>query len=106
MENEYSLQKSIIPLKKEKMLKIEMEGGREATATELGQWVLVDQDGKAYQTYGGSGVSDEKDDNGRYKTTIELTIYNLKEVPEEFTLHLISVTRFHKLDEKWKVPLY
>ncbi|PAE19925.1 DUF4179 domain-containing protein [Robertmurraya siralis] len=106
MENEYSLQKLIIPFKKEKKLKIEMEGGREATATEFGQWVLVDQNGKVYQTYGSGGVSDEKDENGRYKTTVELTIYNLEEVPEEFTLHLISVTRFHKLDEKWKVPLY
>lgn len=32
--------------------------------------------------------------------------YDLEEVPDELTLHLISVTRFEKVKDKWIVPLY
>lgn len=106
MQSKYSLRKSIIPIQKETLLKIEMEGGKEALSAELGSWMLEDENGKHYLTFHSGSILDEKDENGRFKTTNELTVYNMDEVPEELTLHLISVTRFHKVNEKWEVPLY
>ncbi|QED46576.1 DUF4179 domain-containing protein [Cytobacillus dafuensis] len=105
-DNEYSLKKSLMPIEKETSVVIEMEGGREATASELGDWVLVDDKGKTYSTYGGGSILNEKDKNGRYKTSINLKSYDLEEIPEELTLHLLSVTRYDEVKDKWKVPLY
>ncbi|MBS4191946.1 DUF4179 domain-containing protein [Bacillus sp. FJAT-49705] len=105
-ENDYSLRKSLMPIEKETSFIIEMEGGREATASELGDWVLVDDKGKTYSTYGGGSILNEKDKNGRYKTSINLKSYDLEEIPEELTLHLLSVTRYNEVKDKWKVPLY
>lgn len=105
-KNEYSLRKSIIPIEKETIFTIKMEGGKDALSSELGQWVITDNKGKSYLTYGSGSILDEKDENGRYKTTNELKSYRIDEVPEEFTLHLISVTRYEEIKEKWEVPLY
>ncbi|MFJ8066018.1 DUF4179 domain-containing protein [Psychrobacillus sp. NPDC096426] len=104
--NNYSLRKSLIPIKKETIFKIEMEGGRETTAAEIGTWVLVDNKGKTYFAYQSGSILDEKDKNDRYKTTIDLRSYDLEEIPEELTLHLLSVTRYEEVKEEWKVPLY
>lgn len=105
-DNNYSLRKSLIPIKKETIFKIEMEGGREATAAAIGTWVLVDDKGKTYFAYPSGSILDEKDKNNRYKTTIDIRTYELEEVPEELTLHLLSVTRYEKVEGEWKVPLY
>lgn len=104
--NNYSLRKSLIPIKKETVFNIEMEGGRETTAAQIGTWALVDNKGKTYFAYQSGSILDEKDKNDRYKTTIDLTSYDLDETPEELTLHLLSVTRYEKVEEEWKVPLY
>ena len=32
-------------------------------------------------------------------------VYGLDEIPEELTLHLVSVTRYEEVKEKWEVPL-
>ncbi|MEQ2529331.1 DUF4179 domain-containing protein [Robertmurraya yapensis] len=106
MASEYSLRKSVIPIERERFLKIEMEGGKEEQASELRDWVIVDEKGNAYATTWSGSVLNEKDKNGRYKTTIELKVEGLKEVPEEMSLHLASVTRYQDLKEPWKVPLY
>jgi len=107
MTNENSLGKSQGPkVEQETAFTIEMEGGREATATQLGTWILVDNNGKIYHTGGGGSILDEKDKHGRYKTTIEIRVEEMDEVPEELTLHLVSVTRYTELKNKWKVPLY
>lgn len=105
-ENEFSYHKSLIPIEKETIFKIVMEGGKEPLSSMLGDWVLVDNKGKAYEDLGGSSILNEKDENGRYKTTIDLEFRDLDEIPEEFTLHLLSVTRYEKVKEKWMVPLY
>lgn len=105
-ENKYSLRKSLIPIEKETIFTIEMEGGKEAPSSDLGAWVLVDDKGKTYRTYHRGSILDEKDENGRFKTDTELITYDLEEVPEELTLHLLSVTRYEELEEKWEVPLY
>lgn len=104
--NNYSLRKSLIPIKKETVFNIEMEGVRETTAAQIGTWVLVDNKGKTYFVYQSGSILDEKDKNDRYKTTIDLRSYDLEEIPEELTLHLLSVTRYEKVEDEWKVPLY
>lgn len=103
--NEYSLEKSITPINKETTFKIEMEGGKDKFASDPGVWLLVDNDGKVYQTSMSGSILDEKDEFGRYKTKLELTAIDMEEVPEELTLHLVSVTRYEKITEQWEVPL-
>ncbi|WP_442597116.1 DUF4179 domain-containing protein [Neobacillus sp. D3-1R] len=105
-DSEFSLRKSLIPIEKKTIFKIEMEGGKEALSSALGVWTLVDQTGKTYETFHSGSILDEKDENGRFKTTTELMTYGLDEVPDELTLKLLSVTRYHELKDKWKVPLY
>jgi hypothetical protein len=106
MKNKYSLEKSLTPINKETIFTIEMEGGKEATSSQLGEWVLVDNAGNVYPTSFGGSILDEKDKNDRYKTTITLQTYDMKEVPEELTLQLLSITRYYEVEDKWKVPLH
>lgn len=106
LASEYSLRKSVIPIERKRYLKIELEGGKEEQASDLGEWVIVDEKGNAYATTWGGSVLNEKDKYGRYKTTLELKVEGLKEVPEEMSLHLVSVNRYQDIEEPWKVPLY
>lgn len=106
IKNEYSLRKSINPVEKETTFRIQMEGGKEALASALGNWLLVDDKGNSYLTNKSDAILDEKDKHGRYKTSIELTVDGLEETPEEFTLQLLSVTRYSPVKAEWKVPLY
>lgn len=101
-----SLRKSFKPIDIENIFTIKMEGGKEAGSSDLGAWALVDDKGKAYVTYESGSILDEKDKNGRYKTTFDIKSYDIDEVPEELTLHLLSVTRYEKATDKWEVPLY
>ena len=103
-ENVYS--KSSTPVERKMVLAIEMEGGIEVPASRLGTWILTDDKGNSYPTSNNGSILDEKDQNGRYKTTIHLAVPDLDEVPEELTLHLVSVTRYEEVKEKWAVPLY
>ncbi|WP_075620440.1 DUF4179 domain-containing protein [Paenisporosarcina indica] len=105
-QSEFSLRKSIVPIKRESLFKIEIEGGKEPLSTEFGAWVLEDEKGNIYDTNSSGSVLNEKDENGRKKTTIDLTVLEMDEMPEELTLHLLSVTRYYKLQEPWKVPLF
>lgn len=105
-ENNYSLRKSIIPIEKETTFKIEMEGGKEVPSADLVAWVLTDDKGNVYSSYQSGSILDEKDENGRYKTTTTLTSYDVDDVPETLTLHLLSETRYYEVKDKWRVPLY
>jgi Domain of unknown function (DUF4179) len=105
-QNKFSLRKAFLPIKMEQVVKIEMEGGKEVPSADLGAWVLVDEKGETYEALHSGSILDEKDENGRFKTNTTLTIYGLKEVPEEFALHLLSVTRYEEVEKEWKVPLY
>ncbi|MBS4178710.1 DUF4179 domain-containing protein [Lederbergia citrea] len=105
-KGKYSLRKSLLPVKKEDIFTIEMEGEQETLATELGAWVLVDDKGMPYLTYLSGATYDEKDENGRNKTSFTIRAYDVDEIPEELTLHLLSVTRYYEVKDKWKVPLY
>jgi hypothetical protein len=105
-QTNYSLHKSLWPIQKETLFEIELEGGKEWLSSDLGEWVLVDDKGNAYEAYPSGSILDEKDENGRFKTTIKLGAYGLTDTPEELTLHLLSVTRYFEVKEKWRVPLY
>ncbi|MED3550804.1 DUF4179 domain-containing protein [Cytobacillus praedii] len=105
-KNKFSLRKELIPIKKETTFNIEMEGGKSLPAADLADWVIADNNGKVYQAFHSGSVLNEKDKNGRFKTTIELKAYGINEVPEEITLHLLSVTRYYDVKDKWEIPLY
>jgi hypothetical protein len=105
-QGEYSLRKSIIPVERETIFMIEMEGGIESSASDLGTWILTDNKGNSYPTYESESILNKKDKNGRYKTNIDLKVYDINEIPEELTLHLVSVTRYEEVKDEWKIPLY
>lgn len=92
---DFYLRKSFLPIGKRTSFKIKMAGENKAFTSELGVWALVDDQGKSYVTYGSGSTID-----------YTLTIYGLDKVPEEFTLHLLSVKHYMELEEKWEVPLY
>lgn len=94
-QTDYYLRRSFLPIGKRTFLKIQMEGEKEALSPELGAWVLVDEKGKSHVVYGSGSVSDQT-----------LTVYGLDKIPEEFTLHLLSITRYEKAENEWSVPLY
>ena len=106
IKNKFSFRKSLIPVEKETTFNIEMEGGKELPASELGDWIIVDHKGKVYQVFHSGSILNEKDKNGRYKTTIELTSYDIDEIPEEVTLKLLTVTRYFNVKDKWEIPLH
>ena len=64
---------------------------------------LINNFQKNYLTYQSGAILDEKDENGRYKTIIDLITYDLDKISEKLTLHLLSVTRYHEVKNKWKV---
>lgn len=92
---DYYFQKSLFPIGKRKFFTIKMEGEKEAFSPELGAWALVDDKGKSHLVYNSGSILDQT-----------LTVYGLDKIPEEFTLHLLSITRYEELKEKWEVPLH
>lgn len=106
IKTEYEFQKAFPPIETEKVLAIELEGGKEAASSNMVSWAIVDESGDVYDVSYNMSTLDEKDENGRFKTSITLFIYGIEEVPEEFTLHLISVTRYEAVEKEWRVPLY
>ncbi|MFD2446903.1 DUF4179 domain-containing protein [Bacillus sp. CGMCC 1.16607] len=105
-QTKWGLRKALFPIEKETSFVIEMEGGKEVPSSEFGIWILVDKKGKSYSTYHSGSVLDEKDKNGRYITTQTIASNDIDEVPEELTLHLLSVTRYYEVKDKWKVLLH
>ena len=106
MQTDFSLQKTFPLVETEQVLVIEMEGGKEVPSSDLVSWAIVDDKGETYEAFHSGSILDEKDENGRFKTNTTLTIYGMKEIPKEFTLHLLSVTRYEEVEKEWKVPLY
>ncbi|GIN97301.1 hypothetical protein J6TS1_31710 [Siminovitchia terrae] len=97
---------NFMTIKKVKLKKtefqIEIEGYREVTGSDLTDWVLVDDKGKAYPTFRTGGTSNDKNE----LATTTLFSYGVNEVPKELTLRLISATRYYEVKDKWKVPLH
>ncbi|QFG00038.1 DUF4179 domain-containing protein [Psychrobacillus glaciei] len=88
------------------ILQIVMEGRKEDDAAELGVWALMDDTGKSYVRLANDSTKTEKENNNSYKRTINFLTDGLEETPKELTLHLLSVSRYQELQDKWKVPLY
>lgn len=93
-QSDYYLRKSLLPIGKTTYFMIEMEGEKETLSPELGTWVLVDDEGNSHIVYSSGSPLDRT-----------LIVYGLDKMPEEFTLHLLSVTRYEEVEEKWEVPL-
>ncbi|NEU30649.1 DUF4179 domain-containing protein [bacterium LRH843] len=100
------MQKTFPSVETEQVLVIEMEGGKEVPSSDLVEWAIVDDKGETYEALHSGSVLDETDENGRFKTNTTLTIYGMKEIPKEFTLHLLLMTRYEEVEKEWKVPLY
>jgi len=85
-----------------------MSGYAQQKVPELAVWALENQEGKSYFTFGsgGGGVLDETDKQGRFKRTVNLISYDLQEVPEELTLHLIAEIEAIELEQEWRIPLF
>lgn len=94
-QTDYYLRKSLLPIGKRTSFTIQMEGEKEAISPELGAWALVDDIGNSHVVYGSGSALDKT-----------LTVYGLNKIPEEFTLHLLSITRYEEVEDKWSVPLY
>ena len=84
-----------------------MSGYAEQKAPELAIWALEDEEGQSYFTYNsGSAALDETDKQGRFKRQVNLISYDLQDIPEELTLHLIAEIEAIKLEQEWRVPLF
>lgn len=92
---DYFLQKSLLPIGKRTFFTIKMEGEKEMLAPELGTWVLVDDKGDSHIVFNSGSILDQT-----------LTVYGLDKIPEAFTLHLLSMTTYEEVKEKWEVPLH
>ena len=90
---------------KDRSIVIKMEGGTDSLDADLGNWIAVDDKGNSYPTTFSSSILDEKDENGRHVATLELQLDGLKEVPEELTLYLVSMTSYYPVEEQWRVLL-
>lgn len=104
---DYSLQKSWIPIDRQVTVEVSMSGYAEQKVPELAIWALEDEEGNSYFTYNsGSTILDETDKQGRFKREVNLISYDLQDIPEELTLHLIAETEAIKLDKEWRVPIF
>jgi hypothetical protein len=84
---------------------IKLEGGMESLDADFGNWIAVDGEGNAYAANFSGSILDEKDKNGRHIATLDLELEGLQEVPEELTLHLVTIRNYYPVEDQWKVPL-
>ncbi|WP_421663250.1 DUF4179 domain-containing protein [Lysinibacillus telephonicus] len=106
-KTDFSLEKSWLPIKRQVTVELHMSGYAEQKAPELALWAIEDESGKSYFTFNsGSSTLDETDDQNRFKREVQLITYELQDIPEEMTLHLIAETEAIKLENEWRVPLY
>lgn len=91
--------------RKDHYVVIKMEGGTDSLDADLGNYIAVDGNGNSYPTTFAASISDHKDMNGRHSATLDLHLESLEEVPEELTLHLVSMTSYYPVEEQWRVPL-
>lgn len=104
---DYSLRKSWIPISRQVTVEVSMSGYAEQKAPELDVWAIEDGEGQSYFTFNsGSSTQDETDQQGRFERGVHLISYELQEIPEEMTLHLIAETEAIKLEKEWRVPIF
>ncbi|MBB4825226.1 hypothetical protein HNO89_002455 [Sporosarcina luteola] len=84
---------------------IKMEGSADSLEEDLGHWVAVDGDGNVYPANFTGTIMDEKDKNGRHKASLDLILEDVREIPEQLTLYLVSKRSYYPIEQEWKVPL-
>ena len=105
-KTDYSLKKSWFPIDRQVTIDLHMSGYAEQKAPELAIWAIVDEGGESYFTYNSGSTLDETDAQARFKREVQLISYELQDIPEEMTLHLIAETEAIKLENEWRVPLF
>ncbi|KYG29414.1 anti-sigma factor family protein [Alkalihalobacillus trypoxylicola] len=104
LNTNYHYQQFTLPAE-ENSIVIEIEGSKEEQSSELGHWVMTNEKGLASIPDNEGLFLDEQDKNGRQKMAFSLTSFDFEEMPEELTLHLVSVKRFYPLTEPWEIPI-
>lgn len=104
-KSDYSLEKSLTPVKREKSVEIKMSGYAVQKAPFIDLWAISDENGKHYSLFNGGTTEDIQDEKGRFKRTFELVSNELNKVPEEITLHIVAETEVIPLEKEWRVPL-
>lgn len=89
----------------DKFVMVKLKGGMESLDAGFGDWIAVDGEGNSYPTTYSGSVLNETDENGRHIAKFDLQLIGLEEVPEDLTLHLVSVRSYYPVDNQWKVPL-
>jgi len=89
----------------DKSVIVKMEGGMDSLDADFGSWIAVDGKGNSYPATFSGSILDDKDKNGRHKAILDLQLNGLKEVPEELTLYLVTMTSYHPVEKQWRVPL-
>ena len=103
-KTDYPLEKSWFPINRQVTTELHMFGYAEQKAPELALWTLEDEAGESYFTFNsGSSTLDETDAQGRFKREVQLISYELQDIPEEMTLHLIAETEATKLENECAV---
>lgn len=104
---DYSLRKSWLSIGRQVTVEVSMSGYAEQKAPELAVWAIEDGEGQSSFAFNsGSYTQDETDKQGRFKRGVHLISYELQEIPEEMTLHLIAETEAIKLENEWRVPIF
>ncbi|WP_432361997.1 DUF4179 domain-containing protein [Sporosarcina sp. UB5] len=90
----------------EKSVIINLDGKINSLDADLGNWIAVDDKGNSYTANRrGSSISAKKDKNGLHDVRFSLEVEGLKEVPDELTLYLVSMTFYYPVEKQWQVPL-
>ncbi|WP_252504670.1 DUF4179 domain-containing protein [Sporosarcina sp. Marseille-Q4943] len=89
----------------ERSVIINLDGRINSLNTDLGSWIAVDDKGNSYTAnLNGSLTEGEKSKYG-IKARLSLELEGLKEVPDELTLYLVSMSFYYPVEEEWQVPL-
>lgn len=105
-KTDYSMQKEWPPIERQKTVEVHMSGYSTQKAPNLDLWAITDEKGENYLLMHSGSTLDETDKQGRFKRTMQLVTYDLKDIPEEMTLHLIAETEVIELEKEWRVPLF
>lgn len=105
-KTDYSLQKSWMPIQRQKSVEIQLSGFALQKAPNIEKWALEDEKGNKYTIHHGGSTLDETDQQGRFKRTFELVSSELEEIPEEMTLHIIAETEVIPLKNEIRIPLF
>ncbi|MFC5602017.1 DUF4179 domain-containing protein [Sporosarcina koreensis] len=105
--NHLKVKRVIKPMSgQEKSVTIYLDGRINSLNSDMGNWIAVDDKGNSYTAnLTGSFISVSTGTNGRHDARLSLELEGLKEVPDELTLYLVSMTFYNPVEKPWQVPL-